>query len=172
MPIAVSLRPDNQLELAPVAELQTLRGKHWRFENLDFDHESDGLLAGVEGDCLEILAEFEPDGHSEFGLKLRSSPYGEEETRVVFQGIQERLVTEADWQHWKPADLQPYIEHVLEVFGPDRVMYGSDSPVAALAATYTQWVETLMVAARSLSNPEQEKVFYQNAARFYRLASR
>ena len=82
------------------------------------------------------------------------------------------LVTQADWQHWTAADLQPYIDHVLEVFGPDRIMYGSDSPVAVLAATYPQWVETLMEATRSLSNPEQEKLFYRNAAKFYRLASR
>ena len=80
------------------------------------------------------------------------------------------LVTEADWQHWQAADLRPYVDHVLDAFGPNRVMYGSDSPVATLAATYPQWVETLMAATRSLSNVEQEKLFSQNAARFYRLA--
>lgn len=80
------------------------------------------------------------------------------------------LVTEADWQHWKATNLQPYIDHALDVFGPDRVMFGSDWPVATLAATYPQWIETLMAATRSLSNTEREKLFYQNAAKFYRLA--
>ena len=81
------------------------------------------------------------------------------------------LVTEADWQYWTPADLWPYIDHVLTVFGADRVMFGSDSPVAYLAATYSQWIEALMAATESLSSAEREKVFYQNAARFYRLAN-
>jgi len=81
------------------------------------------------------------------------------------------LVTEADWQHWKAADLQPYVDHILEVFGPGRVMYGSDSPVATLAATYPQWVETLIGATQWQSNTERENLFYQNAAKFYRLAS-
>ena len=81
------------------------------------------------------------------------------------------LVTEADWQHWKAADLQPYVDHTLEVFGPSRVMYGSDSPVATLAATYPQWVETLIGATQWQSNTERENLFYQNAAKFYRLAS-
>jgi len=81
------------------------------------------------------------------------------------------LVTEADWQRWQAADLQPYVEHVLEVFGPDRVMYGSDSPVVTLAATYAQWAETLRAATRSLSGAEQEKLFWQNAARFYRIVA-
>jgi L-fuconolactonase len=79
------------------------------------------------------------------------------------------LVTEADWQAWKAADLRPYIDHVLHVFGPERVMFGSDFPVVTLAASYSQWMETLREASRSLSKNEQEKVFYHSAAKFYRL---
>jgi len=78
------------------------------------------------------------------------------------------LVTEADWERWKPADLSPYIQHTLEVFGPERVMYGSDSPVVSLAATYAQWIETLLEATRSLSEMEREKLFKHNGAKFYR----
>jgi len=78
------------------------------------------------------------------------------------------LVTEADWQRWKAADLYPYIQHTLEVFGPDRVMFGSDSPVLTLAATYPQWIETLLEATRSLSEMEREKLFKHNGAKFYR----
>jgi L-fuconolactonase len=82
------------------------------------------------------------------------------------------LVTEADWQNWQPDDLQPYVDHVLAAFGADRVMFGSDSPVAYLAATYSQWIEALMAATESLSSADREKLFYRNAARFYRLANR
>jgi L-fuconolactonase len=79
------------------------------------------------------------------------------------------LVTEADFEHWKPADLHPYIDHTLQVFGIDRVMYGSDSPVVTLAATYSQWIETLLEATQSLSEMEREKLFSRNGAKFYRL---
>jgi L-fuconolactonase len=79
------------------------------------------------------------------------------------------LVTEADFEHWRPADLQPYIDHTLQVFGPDRVMYGSDSPVVTLAATYPRWIETLLEATRSLAETEREKLFLRNGAKFYRL---
>ncbi len=80
------------------------------------------------------------------------------------------LVTEADWQRWTAADLRPFLEHALSVFGPDRVMFGSDWPVASLAATYPRWVETLMAATGSLPIGDREKLFWRNAARFYRLA--
>jgi L-fuconolactonase len=46
------------------------------------------------------------------------------------------MVTEADWAGWTVADLLPYAAHVLECFGPDRVMFGSDWPVCTLAAEY------------------------------------
>ena len=78
------------------------------------------------------------------------------------------LVTEADWQRWQPADLRPYLDHVLEVFGVDRVMFGSDAPVLTLAATYPRWVETLLEATQALSEAEKDKLFYANAAAFYK----
>src|SRR5690606_32935698 len=56
------------------------------------------------------------------------------------------LVTEADWQRWQPADLRPYAEVVLDAFGPQRVMAGSDWPVCELAATYERvWEATMNV---------------------------
>ena len=53
------------------------------------------------------------------------------------------LVTEADFERWTAADLKPYIDHVIECFGFDRVIYGSDWPVAAQATKYPRWVDTL-----------------------------
>ncbi|MGQ0600570.1 MAG: amidohydrolase family protein [Anaerolineales bacterium] len=79
------------------------------------------------------------------------------------------LVTEADWQHWQPTDLRPYIEHTLQVFGNERVMFGSDWPVVTLAATYSQWLEMLMEATHSWSPTEQALLFFQNSAKFYQV---
>ena len=79
------------------------------------------------------------------------------------------LVTEADLQNWTAEDLQPYIDHVIAAFGIDRVMYGGDWPVSLLAITYQGWVETLAAAVSNLPATDKDKLFAQNAARFYRL---
>ena len=79
------------------------------------------------------------------------------------------LVTEADTERWTAEDLRPYIDAVIEAFGVERVMFGSDAPVAYLATTYERWVETLRDATRGLSSADQERLFAANAAAFYRL---
>lgn len=80
------------------------------------------------------------------------------------------LVTEADHAHWKPADLQPYIDHMLQCFGPARMLFGSDWPVVELAGTYERWVAAAVAATSHLSIGEQDDIFVNNAARVYRLA--
>lgn len=94
VPIALSWLPEGALRLAPVDELKSLRRDHWHFENLAFGPGDAGPLGGVQGDCLEIEAVFEPDAAAEFGIALRRSPDGEEQTRLVYDGAQARLVVE------------------------------------------------------------------------------
>lgn len=79
------------------------------------------------------------------------------------------LVTEADHAQWSPADLAPYVAHVLEVFGPDRVMFGSDWPVALLAASsYGEVINALRtLVGPHLSAEDHRKLFHDNGARFY-----
>jgi L-fuconolactonase len=79
------------------------------------------------------------------------------------------MVTEADIENWSPADLQPYIEHVLGCFDVERVMYGGDWPVVELAAYYARWIQTALDGVIGLSDDEQDRVFYDNAKIFYRL---
>ncbi|GAA1602657.1 amidohydrolase family protein [Kribbella hippodromi] len=79
------------------------------------------------------------------------------------------MVTEASWRNWKPADLQPYADTVLDAFGPDRVMFGSDWPVCLLAASYAEVVETAEVLTSALSPAEQHAVFTTTATRTYGL---
>ncbi|MEM7117087.1 MAG: amidohydrolase family protein [Chloroflexota bacterium] len=79
------------------------------------------------------------------------------------------MVTEANHANWQPADLQPYIDHVIRCFGFDRVMFGGDWPVSLLASNYPRWVETLETAVCDCSHKEKQKLFYDNAATFYRL---
>ena len=79
------------------------------------------------------------------------------------------LVTEADHARWEPDDLQPFLKHVLEVFGEDRVLFGGDWPVVTQASTYKRWVETLDALTAHLSPQAKRKLWVENARRFYRL---
>jgi L-fuconolactonase len=79
------------------------------------------------------------------------------------------LVTEADFQTWTKEQLKPYIDHVIECFSFDRVMYGGDWPVALLATDYPRWVETLLWAVDGCSSDELKKLFHDNAVHFYKL---
>ncbi|MEV0614317.1 amidohydrolase family protein [Nonomuraea sp. NPDC050404] len=79
------------------------------------------------------------------------------------------LVTEADWGSWRTADLRPYAETVLEAFGPERVMFGSDWPVCLLAAEYDQVVTAADELCAGLSDGERSEVFAGTARRAYRL---
>jgi L-fuconolactonase len=79
------------------------------------------------------------------------------------------LVTEADWQRWTSAQLEPYWGVVLEAFGPERLLFGSDWPVALLASEYQRWVDTVSEWTAALSTSEQEAIWGGNAARVYSL---
>ncbi|MGH3488836.1 MAG: amidohydrolase family protein [Actinopolymorphaceae bacterium] len=79
------------------------------------------------------------------------------------------LVTEADWADWDVDTLRPYVEVVLEAFGPERVMFGSDWPVCLLATPYANWVSAAEELTTSLSSDERAAVFGGTARRFYAL---
>jgi L-fuconolactonase len=68
---------------------------------------------------------------------------------------------------WTAEDLAPIINHVLEVFGPDRVMFGGDWPVCTKAATFKQWVTALKEIVADRPEVDRRKLFYDNAALFY-----
>jgi len=77
------------------------------------------------------------------------------------------LVTEAG-PDWKLDDLRPYVEHVIECFGPQRVVWGSDWPVLTLSADYGQWLKATKQLISGLSPAHQSGILAGNAARFYR----
>jgi L-fuconolactonase len=79
------------------------------------------------------------------------------------------LVTEADASGNLDSQCSPYLETVLEAFGPDRCLFGSDWPVCLTACGYGEWHRMVSDAVSGLSAPEQAKIFGDNAARIYRL---
>ncbi|HYX31126.1 MAG TPA: amidohydrolase family protein [Pyrinomonadaceae bacterium] len=79
------------------------------------------------------------------------------------------LVTEADRASWRIEDFAPYVDKVLEYFGPRRIMFGSDWPVCLLAASYERVVETFQTLLCDLSDQDRELIFSKNVIEFYRI---
>jgi L-fuconolactonase len=79
------------------------------------------------------------------------------------------VLTEADWQNWRPEGIHPYLDAVLDAFGPNRCLFGSDWPVLLLADSYAGWVATVKNFVSRLSSTEQARVLGGTAAEVYRL---
>jgi L-fuconolactonase len=79
------------------------------------------------------------------------------------------MVTEADWSSWTAEDLRPYVDRVVEVFGPERLMFGSDWPVCLLAAGYDEVLGAARKCLADLGPDDRAKVFGRTAERIYRL---
>jgi L-fuconolactonase len=78
-------------------------------------------------------------------------------------------ITEANHDSWTIEDVKPFVLHALEVFGEDRVVFGSDWPVVTLAASLERWVETLDELTVDLADDARRKLWRDNGRRFYRL---
>jgi len=77
------------------------------------------------------------------------------------------IIARAPEENWAPDDLAPIINHCLEVFGPDRVIFASDWPVCTRVASLREWVGALKDVVRNRPEEQQRKLFYDNAVRFY-----
>lgn len=79
------------------------------------------------------------------------------------------MVTEAVWKKWKPDDFVPYMDSVVELFGTDRIMYGSDWPVCTLSASYQETYAIVQQYFSRFSADEQKDFFGLTAKAFYQL---
>jgi len=131
------------------------------------------------GDVLQLVEQC-PEGHfvlDHLGKPDARTPSFEPWARQIIELARfpnvycklSGLVTEADHQTWTREELKPYIDHAIQAFGLDRVMYGGDWPVSLLATTYQEWVEALRWATADLNATDQHKLFYQNTQHFYKL---
>jgi len=77
------------------------------------------------------------------------------------------MVTEARWKHWKREDFRPYLDVILETFGPQRLMIGSDWPVCSLSATYAETIAIVDDYIRQLAPGQEEQILGGNCASFY-----
>jgi L-fuconolactonase len=79
------------------------------------------------------------------------------------------MVTEADWKRWTARDITPYVTRVLEWFGAERCVFGSDWPVCLLAASYAHVIDACGQAIGDLPFADRERIFGGNAVELYRL---
>ena len=79
------------------------------------------------------------------------------------------VITEADHDHWRREQVRPYLDHAIEVFGIDRVMFGSDWPVSELTHRYEEWVDIVEWTMSGSAESDMRKLFRDNAISFYRL---
>ena len=70
---------------------------------------------------------------------------------------------------WTVDDLRPFAEHVIDSFGWDRVVWGSDHPVCTLTADLARWVAAIKQIVAGASEDEQARLFHRNAERVYKL---
>jgi L-fuconolactonase len=79
------------------------------------------------------------------------------------------LVTEADWQQWRPEQIYSFLDVAFESFGPERLMIGSDWPVCLVAASYTRTIEVVRTYLQTQKAESRDAVLGANAQRFWRL---
>lgn len=74
-----------------------------------------------------------------------------------------------DGPDWTEKRILPYLETIIDIFGPDRLVFGSDWPVVNLVADYGRWVRLVETALKGLPSADQQKIWAGNAERFYGL---
>ncbi len=92
VPRVLSLGGDGQIRIEPVREIERLRTAHKRLTNILLTGESHGALSGLGGDALDIIADFDPGDADEFGLKVRASGDGREETLIYVDRKRSRFM--------------------------------------------------------------------------------
>jgi L-fuconolactonase len=98
----------------------------------------------------------------------RESMHGMAECPNVYCKIS-GMVTQASWEDWTESDLNPYFDAVLELFGPKRLMFGSDWPVLTLACDYSRWINVLRRVISKLTPDEQAWITHRTAATAYQI---
>jgi|BioPla2DNA2_1021312.scaffolds.fasta_scaffold18506_2 L-fuconolactonase len=79
------------------------------------------------------------------------------------------LFTEAEHKSWTQSDIEPYYRHILNVFGPERVMFGSDWPVSTMASDYQRTIDVSFSLCSGLTVGQREMIFHKNAQTFYKI---
>ena len=108
LPKVLSLAEDGTLLIEPVEELSALHLNHRSHEDIELTSDSERVLEDVRGDCLELALEVEPPSDGEFSLKVRCSPYGEEQTVITFDPSAKKLKIDTNRSSLSKEVAQPW----------------------------------------------------------------
>jgi len=107
---------------------------------------------------------------------IKSGEYGTWQTEIKKLALHQNvycklsgIITEGEWEGWKPADFKVYLETVLKAFGPERLMFGSDWPVCLVAGQYEEVLGIVTDFIGNLTPLEQKKIMGGTAQKFYNL---
>lgn len=144
---------------------------HYTYDILVFPHQLGATLEFVKQFPYQkfvidhIAKPYIKDGYFEGWAVLMKEIAKQENVYCKISG----MITEADYKEWKPEQIHPYMNVVLNVFGSNRLMYGSDWPVCLVAGNYQQVKELVTNFIGTLSSNEQEAIMGENAISFYNL---
>ncbi|MEM7333232.1 MAG: amidohydrolase family protein, partial [Chloroflexota bacterium] len=155
-----------------IEAVQMLPSYQLSFDICVLHHQLGDVLQLVEA-CPNVSFVLDHFGKPDIKSGLMSPWAAQIQQLAQFPNVQCKLsglITEAEHTNWQLPDLRPYIDHVLDVFTPERVMYGGDWPVSLLAIdSWAGWVRTAETAVADLTAVEKEAIFYKNCLKFYRL---
>jgi beta-fructofuranosidase len=92
LPRVLSLGKDGTLRIEPIEELKTLRSNHRELKNINVAANSESIVPDIQGDCFELDMTVDPGKAGEYGVKIRSSPNGEEETIISYDANRKSVV--------------------------------------------------------------------------------
>jgi len=169
--ILQSKAPEYLLRKEFIRGLQKLGSRDYTYDLLTYPHQLPTALILVDK-CpnqrfvIDHLSKPDIKTGDWKAWKKSLQPFGERE--LVYTKVS-GLVTEADWKRWSTNELYPYLEIALEIFGPKRLLFGSDWPVCLVAAEYEQVLEVIESFTHSLSRSEKEAILGGTAQEFYKI---
>lgn len=163
--------PDHNFLLRPtfldgIAQLQE---RNFTYDILVFPHQLGAVLEFVktfpnQPFVIDHLAKpYIKDGFFEGWATMMKAISAHENVYCKLSG----MITEADYQHWSASQISRYMDLILESFGPDRCLFGSDWPVCLVAGNYGQVKQLVTEYITTLSEYEQQKIMGLNALKFY-----
>ena len=163
--------PEYMLRKDFIRGIRKIGQRGYTYDLLTYPHQLSAALKLVDscpnqGFVIDHLSKPDIKAGDWKAWKKSLQPFGERE--LVCAKVS-GLVTEADWKNWNSSDLFPYLEIALEIFGPKRLLFGSDWPVCLAAGDYQEVIGVIESFADQLSGDEKDALFGENAQEFYKI---
>ena len=164
--------PDFCLRQEFIEGVRLLPNFGWTFDICISHHQIPNAVLFVQ-QCPDVRFVVDHIGKPEIKKKLMEPWRSGMQRLAEFPNVHcklSSLATEANHWEWTENDLAPYVEHILNCFGPERIFFSGDWPVSAQAATYNRCVEMVTNFVARYGRENLKKIFAHNAIDFYKLS--